>query len=204
MRGDQLLICPGGMLEPTTMGHTRKSATPGTPPGMTRKESFKHGLLHEVKKFILFTFYFWIWFYAINLYTSALLEANGMAQALPAYTFLFIALKAAIIAKFLITAELVFPMGLKKKYPLIFSLLAHSLVYLAVVLLLSVLEKGMEGLVHHKGFINSMLAFEHADPKLIAIIAFIYWLIILHCLVYAAVEYNIGGKQIRKIMLEKS
>jgi len=185
------------------MEHTRKSATPGTPPGMTRMESFKHGLLHEVTKFILFTLYFWIWFYAINLYTSSLLDANGMGQALPAYSFWFIVLKAAIIAKFLITAELVFPMGLKKRYPLIIPLLGHSLIYLAVVLLLSVLEKGMEGLVHHKGFISSMLAFEHADPKLIAIIAFIYWLIILHCLVYAAVEYNVGGNQIRKIMLEK-
>jgi len=185
------------------MGHTRKSATPGTPPGMTRKESFKHGLLHEVKKFILFTFYFWVWFYAINLYTNSLLAANGLGQALPVYSFLFIVLKAAIIAKFLITAELVFPMGLKKRLPLIFPLVGHSLVYLAVVLLLSILEKGMEGLLHHKGFVSSMLAFEHADPKRIATIAFIYWLIIFHCLVYAAVEYNVGGNRIRKIMLEK-
>jgi hypothetical protein len=170
---------------------------------MTRKESSKQGLLHELKKFMLFTVYFWVWFYAIGLYTSALLTSSGAPPAVPAYSFLFVVIKAALIAKFLITAELVFPMGVKKKNPLIYSLLGHSLVYLIVVMLLNVLEKGVEGLLHHKGFISSMLAFEHGDLKLIAIMAFIYWLIIVHCLFYAAVKYNMGGKQIGQILFEK-
>ena len=177
---------------------------PDTSSGMTRKESFKRGLLGEVKKFILFTFYFWVWFYAISFYTSTVLTASGVNPVIPRYSFLFILVKAALIAKFFITAELVFPMGVKKKRPLIFSLIGHSLVYLIVVMLLNVLEMGLEGLLHHKGFIDAVLAFEHGDFTLIAIKAFIYWLIIVHCLVYAAVKYNIGGKQISQLLFENS
>ncbi len=186
------------------MNNTAQSVAPRKQSGMTRKQSFMHGLLHEVKKFILFTAYFCIWFYAISLYTRSLLSASGLSAAVSTYSFLFILIKAAIVAKFFITAELVFPMGIKKRNPLIFSLLGHSLVYLLVVMLLSVLEKGAEGLLHHQDFVTALMAFEHGDPRLIAITAFIYWLIIVHCLVYAAVEYNLGGKQIRHIMLETS
>lgn len=174
------------------------------PAGMTRLESFKNGLLHEVKKFILYTVYFCVWFYAINFYTSTLLEANGLRYAMPTYSFLFVLVKAAIVAKFFITAELVFPMDIKNRNPLVFSLLGHSFVYLAVVMLLSVLEKGVEGLLHDKGFVSSMLAFENADPRLIAAIALIYWLVIVHCLLYAVVERVIGGKQIKVFLFHRN
>lgn len=186
------------------MKNTPSPSGISAPQGLTRMQSLKHGLLHELKKFILFTIYFFVWFYAISLYTSMLLEANGMRYAVPTYSLLFVLVKAAIVAKFFITAELVFPMHVSKRFPLVFSLLGHSFVYLAVVMLLSVLEKGVEGLVHHKGFVSSMQTYANADPKLVAAIAFVYWLVIVHCLLYAAVERYIGSRQIRLFLFHSN
>lgn len=43
-------------------------------------------------------------------------------------------------------------------------------------------EKGFEGLLHRENFFEALQHFGHGDPKVIANIAFMYWLIVVHYL----------------------
>ncbi len=63
------------------------------------------------------------------------------------------------------------------------NVLPRSIVYLCVVLLLSLIETGLDGLLNGREFINSVLGFANGQPLHIFALAWVYWLILAPYLV---------------------
>ena len=55
-------------------------------------------------------------------------------------------------------------------------------------------------LLHRENFFEALQHFGHGDPKVIASIAFMYWLIVVHYLFYSALESRFGVVEMRKIL----
>jgi hypothetical protein len=178
-------------------------STPSTET-MSRWEKMKHGFLHETKKFLIATIYFTIWFYAIGLYNQSQMLHFGVDGADSMFSITVALIKAAFVGKFLITVELLMPIKVNKGKPIFWPLIGHSLIYVVLVMILHANALGIEGyLLHGKPFLEGLLEFGHAKPKNLIMIAFIYWLIIVHYLTYFTVQKAVGEKEFKDIFLGK-
>lgn len=121
------------------------------------------------------TLYFGIWFSALNLLIH---ETQGRA-GLPLEAWGFAWIKAALCAKFLLVGELLLPMPVATKVRLWSVILPRSLGYLLVVIVLSVLEEGLRGLLHGQPFAQSMAGYAGGDPLHLLAFAWVYWLILV-------------------------
>ena len=158
--------------------------------------SLKNTAINETRKFTVIFVYLSIWFSALVFLSNAILRANE----LPLLTLSFALVKAALCAKFMLLGQSLFPMALGKGRPIFWILMRHSIVYLAVALVLSFFEAGLEGLFHHKPFFESLLNFEEGDPYRLAATSFIYWLIILPYLVFVGMREELGYSEVSRIL----
>ena len=156
----------------------------------------KNSAINETIKFTVLFLYLSIWFSALVFLSNAILRANE----LPVLTLSFALVKAALCAKFMLLGQSLFPMALGKGRPIFWILMRHSIVYLAVALVLSFFEAGLEGLFHHKPFFESLLNFEEGDPYRLAATSFIYWLILLPYLVFVGIREELGYSELSRIL----
>ncbi|QWC99493.1 hypothetical protein G6728_04585 [Polynucleobacter paneuropaeus] len=151
--------------------------------------SFKDKLGSEFKKGISLSLYFGIWFCAL-----AFLGATTLREwPIPLRMFGFALIKAGLCAKFMLIGEAFFPFNPNRRLGIVPSLLAQSLIYLAIVLLLNFLESGVEGLMHGKEFISSLAAFGNGDPLHILALLIVYWLIVWPYLLFTGVSIVLGN-----------
>jgi len=114
-------------------------------------------------------------FGAIILYTIAVLRAHG-ADYEP---WGFAAVKALLLAKFMLIGDaLHFDRNLKHK-PMVYSILSKSLVYLGFLILLSFIEEIAVGLIHGRSLTRSVA--EIADGSVVELVTscFLLWLILV-------------------------
>jgi len=137
----------------------------------------------EIKKMLILFIYFSIWFCAFFPYMHISLAL----------------VKALLCAKFMLMGQMLYPIESRRDKPLIGQILSRSLVYLGVVILLSALESGIEGWVHHRGFISSLANFGNGDPIHILALSLIYWLIVLPYLTFMSLQSVIGSPEMKKI-----
>ena len=156
-----------------------------------------HYFGEEIKKIFILFIYFAIWFSALAFLSYSILSKDGIP-----YAPLSLALiKALLCAKFMLLGQAIYPMESKAKKPLIWQILPRSFVYLLVVLLLSAIEFGLDGWIHHKGFINSLANFGNGDPIHLLALSVMYWLIVLPYLTFMSLSSVIGAQEIKKIFL---
>lgn len=154
---------------------------------------FKFGA--ELKKILILFIYFAIWFSALAFFNYSILRHDGVPYAPISLALI----KALLCAKFMLLGEALYPIESKQDKPLMWQILPRSFVYLVVVLLLSAFESGLEGLVHHRGFISSLANFGNGDPIHILALCLIYWLIVLPYLTFMSLKSVIGASEIKKI-----
>ncbi|WP_159074917.1 hypothetical protein [Polynucleobacter acidiphobus] len=155
----------------------------------------KNRLGEEIKKMLILFIYFSIWFCALAFLSFSVERLQGFP-----YIHIGLALvKALLCAKFMLMGQMLYPIESKRDKPLIGQILSRSLVYLGVVILLSALESGMEGWVHHRGFISSLANFGNGDPIHILALSLIYWLIVLPYLTFMSLQSVIGSPEMKKI-----
>ena len=94
----------------------------------------------------------------------------------------------------------IFPLRVDANRGLIKSIFWHSIVYLLIVIALSFLESGIDGLLHGKSFLESIASFGHGDPVYIAAISIMYWLIIWPYLIVLGLNQSLGDKAVRTIL----
>lgn len=169
---------------------------------LSRWGKIKHGFIHEGKKFLVATAYLGVWFYAIGLYGHTQLLHYGISEADAVFSISVALIKAAIVAKFLITVEMLLPIKVQEGKAILGALLGHTVIYVVLVMILHANALGLEGyLLHGKTFMEGFKELGHAQPKNLIMIAIIYGLIILHYLTYFTLEKVIGVEQLRKIFL---
>lgn len=165
---------------------------------MTSKHShFKFGA--ELKKILILFIYFAIWFSALAFLSYSILRKDGIPYAPISLALI----KALLCAKFMLLGQALYPIASREDKALIWQILPRSVVYLLVVLILSALESGLEGWIHHKGFIHSLANFGNGDLIHILALCLIYWLIVLPYLTFMSLKSVIGEAEIKKIFLGK-
>jgi hypothetical protein len=116
------------------------------------KTSIGKRAAHELKQFLIIAVYLYVCFTALAYLKAAILQAHGIAFA----PFGFAAVKALICAKFL-SIGYVFHLGERyKKHALVWPILHRSFVFLALLIVLTVLEELIVGYLHHRTFADSI------------------------------------------------
>jgi hypothetical protein len=160
------------------------------------KEDLRHRIKDEFIEASLLALYFASWFCAIAFFSFALLRE----AAIPITPFGLAIIKAGLCAKFMMVGKALFPLRLDSSRGLVKSLFWHSIAYLGVVLALSFVEAGIDGLFHGKSFLESLSSFGHGDPIYIAALSLMYWLIIWPYLIVIGLNQSLGNKTVRTIL----
>jgi hypothetical protein len=165
-------------------------------PAQTAKPSLRHRIKDEFVQASLLALYFAAWFCAIAFFSFALLRE----AAIPITPFGLAIIKAALCAKFMMIGKAIFPLKVDANRGLIKSIFWHSIAYLLIVIALSFLESGIDGLLHGKSFLESVSSFGHGDPIYIAAISFMYWLILWPYLIVLGLNQSLGNTAVRTIL----
>ena len=161
---------------------------------VTQNQPLRERLLSEAKNGLKLTLYFGVWFSAITLLTHEILGSPG----LPLQTWGLAWIKAGLCAKFMLIGEAIFPMRPLAIGNVWRNVLPRSIVYLGIVLVLSLLETGIDGLLHGRQFVHSVLGFADGQPLHIFALAWVYWLILAPYLVINGLLVHEGLKQFQQ------
>lgn len=157
-----------------------------------QNEPLRERLLSEAKSAFKLTLYFGVWFSAITLLTHEVLKLPG----LPLQTWGLAWIKAGLCAKFMLVGQAFFPMKPLSAGKVWRDVLPRSVFYLGVVLALSILETGLDGLLHGHRFVESALGFANGEPLHIFALAWVYWLILAP---YLVIDGILGHEGLYKV-----
>jgi len=160
------------------------------------QRTLKDKAVDEAKKAFALTLYFGTWFCALAFLGVAALDE----RPIPYEVFGIAIIKAGISAKFLLIAQAIFPMKVNAKHGVLRSMLLESFVYLFIVLILNYLEAGLEGVYHHKEFMDSMLSFGQRNPMHVLAMSIVYWLIVWPYLVLIGMRLQLGSTATLRIL----
>ena len=160
------------------------------------KSSLRHRIKDEFVQASLLALYFAAWFCAIAFFTFAVLRE----EAVPITPFGLAIIKAGLCAKFMMIGKAIFPLKVDANRGLIKSIFWHSIVYLLIVIALSFLESGIDGLLHGKSFLESIASFGRGDPIYITSIAIMYWLILWPYLILLGLQQSMGDEAVHTIL----
>ena len=156
----------------------------------------KRRIANEFQKAIRITLYLGTWFCAITFLAETALRERPLHVTI----FGLALIKAAICSKFMLIGQAAYPLTVSKKHGIVPSILIESVVYSAIVLMLSYLESGVNGLIHGRNFIDSLLSFGHSDPLYILALSIVYWLIIWPYLLFAGVKLALGDATVMEML----
>jgi glucan phosphoethanolaminetransferase (alkaline phosphatase superfamily) len=159
----------------------------------------KEKLLEELKSAFYLAIYFATWFCAMVFLGLTALDG----WPIPLAPFGFALIKAILCAKFMLVAQAFFPIVVKEEIGILRSLLKQSLVYLIVVLLLTCLESGLDGWIHHRGLIESLKSFDHNNIAHLIATSLMYWLIVWPYLILTGIKLSLGNDTTKQILLGK-
>ncbi len=163
------------------------------------KLSFKDKAKEEILKAFELTVYFSIWFCALTLLSVTTLHTQSLSFTL----FGFAIIKAALCAKFMLIAQMVYPIKINQKSGIVNSLFLESLFYLLVVIALNYLEAGIDGVIHGKEFIASLADFGQSDPLHVLAMSIVYWLIVWPYLIFTGFKLALGTAATHELLLGK-
>lgn len=143
-----------------------------------------------VKKGLILNAYLAAWFCALVFLSDAILEQDGV----PYFSYGFAILKASALSKFMLVGQKVFPLEFSKGSSVLWLVFKRSIIDTSFVLAVSYLFAGLEGFVHHKGFIESLQNFCKGSLEHVAALTLCYWLIILPYLAYCGLKKAMGAE----------
>jgi hypothetical protein len=120
--------------------------------GTTAKAPIGKRVAEELKEFLLLAVYLYICFTALAYLKAAILQAHGVEFA----PFGFAAIKALICAKFMSIGHALRLGERYKKEALIWPTLHRSVVFVALLLVLNILEELIVGYLHHRAAADSL------------------------------------------------
>ena len=122
--------------------------------GAEAKASLRKRAVDELKEFLIIAAYLYVCFTALAYFKAAILQAQGVSFA----PFGIAAIKALICAKFMSVGHAIHLGERYKKEALIWPTLRRSFAFLALLLVLNVLEEVIIGHIHHRAVVDSIAA----------------------------------------------
>jgi hypothetical protein len=167
---------------------------------MTEKEKASIGkrAAHELKQFMILAAYLYICFTALAYLKAAILQAQGITFA----PFGFAAVKALICAKFL-SLGYVFHLGERyKKEALVWPTMHRSFVFLALLIVLTVLEELLVGYLHHRTFADSIAEIGGGTVHQAIATSIILLLILIPFFAFRSMADVLGGRVLLRLFFE--
>ena len=122
--------------------------------GAEAKASLRKRAADELREFLIIAAYLYVCFTALAYFKAAILQAHGVSFA----PFGIAAVKALICAKFMSVGHAIHLGERHQKEALIWPTLRRSFAFLALLLVLNVLEEVIIGYFHYRGVMDSIAA----------------------------------------------
>jgi hypothetical protein len=168
----------------TTASHTEA--------GLTRGQR----LMREIRLYLGIAAYLWLCFGVVFLYRAALLEEHGLT----AWHFGLAAAKALVLAKFILVLQQLRLGDRHRGQPLAIAVLLRSLLFLAALLALSLLEEVILGIIHGKGAAAALQAFAAGRVAELAASALILWMVLLPYLAFRGLGEALGEDALKRLL----
>ena len=157
----------------------------------------KHLVKSLLQKWLILASYFSLWFCALTFYNEAALHLEpskviGYGVAL---------IQALLLSKFLVSAEYFQPVGSIYKSNIYLAVIIRTTIDSIFVLASRVFSAGLEGALHHRGFVQSMLDFCQGDVLHILSLFCMYWLIVLPYVAHCLLQHIAGEQSIQSFLM---
>jgi len=153
-------------------------------------------LLRELRLYLGITLYLWLCFGVVFLYRAALLEAHGIT----AWHVGLAAAKALVLAKFILVLHQLRLGDGPRERPLAVAVLLKSVLFLAALLALSLLEEVLIGAFHGEGVAAALRAFTAGRLAELAASALILWMVLLPYLAFRGLGDALGEAALQRLL----
>jgi hypothetical protein len=154
-------------------------------------------LVHELKEYAAISLYLYVCFLAMLLYKAAILGAQGVDYA----PYGLAAVKALILAKFMLLMHEIHIGERYRSKRLIYMVLYQSFVFLLVLLALTYVEEIIVGAIHGRTVTQSIADIAGGTWLELVATSFLLWLILLPYFGFRLVGDALGGGELRRILL---
>jgi hypothetical protein len=163
------------------------------------KVGIKTKAAHELREMVILTAYLYVAFGAIIFYKYAVLRGVGISSALWGLAII----KALLVAKFILLARAARIGERYQAKPLIWATLYKSVVFLAVVLILAVIEEAIVGLLHGRSISESIADIGGGTPlQLNATMVLVFFIFFPYFAVGSLGEV-MGENSLRRLFFER-
>ncbi len=159
-----------------------------------------HRLAHELKEYATVTAYLYVCLGALLLYKGAVLQAEGIGYA----PYGLAAVKALILGKFMLVGH---ALRIGDQYigrPLIYPILHKSFAFLALLLVLDLVEEVIVGFVHGRSIIEALAEISGGTWLQMLATCVLFLLILLPYFAYREVGGFLGEDNMRRILFSSS
>lgn len=155
-------------------------------------QRLKHGFLH----YLAIAAYLYVCFAAVLAYKVAVLQGVGVHAAF----FGFAAVKALILAKFLLLGEELRVGERSAPRTLLIAIFWRSAAALLLLVGLSAIEKVLEGLIHHQTLAQSFSDFGGGTVAEMLATALLLYLVLLPYVAYRRLNEALGRDRLLRLM----
>jgi hypothetical protein len=150
---------------------------------------------HELKQYAVIFVYLYVCFGAILLYKYSVLEARDIAYV----PYGLAVIKALILAKFMLIGHAAHIGERYGQKPLIYPVLYKSSVFLILLVVLSVIEEAVSGLIHGRTVAESVSKIAGGTWLQIAAASLLLWLILLPYFGFRQIGEVLGKGKLRRM-----
>lgn len=161
-----------------------------------RASTRRERLAHEAKAFAALALYLFVCFAAIYNLKAAILAEEGVAFAPLAVA----AVKALILAKFVMLGEAMHLGEMLNDGPLVIVVFRRSLIFLALLIVLSVIEEAVAGLIHGKDAREALRELAAGRTWEILASCLLLWLVLMPYLGLRHIARHLGDEQWRRLL----
>ncbi len=155
---------------------------------------------HELKEFAVLTLYFYITLGAVILMKAAVLHAQGVSYV----PWGIAAVKAAVLAKFMLLGRIMKIGEYNSDRPLIWPVLQQSVAFLILLVVLTIIEEVVVGLLHRQSVAATFSELTGARLyEFLASTAIVLLVLIPYCAIRVLAEALGEGRLLRMFFVER-
>ena len=151
---------------------------------------------HELKEYIAVFLYLYICFGVVILYKAAVLQGHGIDYA----PYGLAAIKALVLAKFMLIGHAAKIGERYRQKPLIYPILHKSFVFLVLLVVLSVIEEAVTGVLHGHALGQSLAEIAGGTWFQVVATCVLLWLILLPYFAFRQVGERLGEGTLHRML----
>jgi hypothetical protein len=155
-------------------------------------------VVDELREFLIIAVYLYICFTALAYLKAAILQAHGIVFA----PFGIAAIKALICAKFMSVGHAIHLGERHKQEALIWPTLRKSFAFLALLLVLNVLEEVIVGYIHERHVVDSIAAVGGGTIQQLIAVSIVMLLILIPFFAFRSLGEVVGERTLLRLFFE--